>query len=218
MMRKVSILLLATIFTVACATTDSTDPNDPNAKAKRGAGVGAAAGAVVGAIIGNQMGGSRTGAVVGAVVGGAIGASIGHKMDKQQQELQQIPNVEVSRPSQNEITVNLTNEVLFDFNSAALRAESRQTLSEVAANLRNYPDETITVEGYTDAVGRPDANQVLSERRAYSVRNFLVEQGIPATKIFAVGYGDQYPKASNDTPEGRQMNRRVEIHIKGTSS
>ena len=68
MIRKATVLLLATLFAVACATTD-TDPNDPNGKAKRGAGVGAAAGAIVGAIIGNQSGGNRTGAVIGAAAG-----------------------------------------------------------------------------------------------------------------------------------------------------
>ncbi|MEA2337184.1 MAG: hypothetical protein QOE82_1191, partial [Thermoanaerobaculia bacterium] len=145
MIRKASILLLATILAVACAT------NDPNQKAKQGAGAGAAAGAVVGAIIGNQSGNNRTGAVVGAAAGAAIGAAIGHRMDKQQQELQQIPGVEVTRPSEGEISVNLTNDILFDFNSSSLRSESRQTLSDLAANFRNYPDEQVTVEGHTDS-------------------------------------------------------------------
>ena len=76
MIRKASLLLFVVLFAASCAST-STDPNDPNAKAKRGAGVGAAAGAIVGAIIGNQSGGNRTGAVVGAAAGAAIGAAIG---------------------------------------------------------------------------------------------------------------------------------------------
>src|SRR6185436_12812898 len=106
MIRKASTLLLSLLFVAACATT-STDPNDPNAKAKRGAGVGAVAGAVVGAV---------------------IGGAEGHRMDQQQKELQQIPGVEVTRPAENEIAVNLTNDILFDYNSVALRAESKSTL------------------------------------------------------------------------------------------
>src|SRR2546428_8978521 len=157
MIRKLSILLLATLFAVACAS--STD--DPNAKAKRGAGAGAAAGAVVGAIIGNQSGSNRTGAVVGAAAGAAIGATIGHKMDQQQKELQQIPGVEVTRPAENEIAVQLTNDILFDFNSAALRPESRQTLRDLASNFQAYPDETSTVEGYTDTVGSGRSNHII---------------------------------------------------------
>src|SRR5205807_9114587 len=144
MIRKASILLLATILAAGCAT------NDPNQKAKQGAGAGAAAGAIIGAIIGNQGGNNRTGAVVGAAAGAAIGAAIGHKMDKQQEELQQIPGVEVTRRAENEIAVRLTNDILFDFNSFALRTESRDTLRELANNFRQYPEEEISVEGHTD--------------------------------------------------------------------
>src|SRR2546428_7831156 len=214
MIRKLSILLLATLFAVACAS--STD--DPNAKAKRGAGAGAAAGAVVGAIIGNQSGSNRTGAVVGAAAGAAIGATIGHKMDQQQKELQQIPGVEVSRPAENEIAVQLTNDILFDFNSAALRPESQQTLRDLAGNFQRYPDETISIEGHTDNVGSIEYNQNLSERRAYSVKDYLSTQGVPGSRITAIGYGEGRPKSSNETPEGRQLNRRVEIHIRATQS
>ena len=214
MIRKVSILLLATLFAFACAS--SQDPNDPNAKAKRGAGVGAAAGAVVGAIIGNQSGNNRTGAVVGAAAGAAIGAAVGHRMDQQQKELQQIPGVEVTRPSEGEIQVQLTNDILFDFNSAALRPESRTTLRDLAANFQRYPDETISVEGHTDDVGDDAYNQRLSEQRAYSVKDFLVGEGVPSTRITSIGYGESRPKATNSTPEGRQLNRRVEIHIRAT--
>src|ERR1051325_465270 len=213
MIRKASVLLLAALFTAACATT-STDPNDPNGKAKRGAGVGAAAGAIVGAIIGNQSGSTRTAAVIGAAAGAAIGAAIGHKMDKQQEELKQIPGVEVTRPAENEIAVQLTNDILFDFNSSALRSESRETLRELANNFRQYPDEEVSVEGHTDNVGSDEYNQRLSEQRAFSVRDYLVDQGMPTERVSAVGFGKTQPKATNDTPEGRQVNRRVEIHIR----
>lgn len=215
MTRRLSVLLLATLFAVACATSN---PDDANQKAKRGAGIGAAAGAVAGAIIGNQTGNPRTGAVVGAAIGTAVGAAVGHRMDQQQKELQQIPGVEVTRPAENEIAVQLTNDILFDFNSAALRTESQQTLRDLAANFRRYADEAITVEGHTDNVGSPEYNQGLSERRAYSVRDYLADQGVPASRITATGYGETRPKADNNSPEGRQLNRRVEIHIRATQS
>src|SRR5206468_861797 len=214
MIRRASVLLLITLFLFACKTTS----DDPNARAKRGAGAGAAAGAVVGAVIGNQSGNNRTGAVVGAAAGAAIGAAVGHRMDQQQKELQQIPGEEVTRPAENEIAVQLTNDILFDFNSAALRTESQQTLRDLAANFRRYADESITVEGHTDNVGSPEYNQGLSERRAYSVRDYLADQGVPASRITATGYGETRPKADNNSPEGRQLNRRVEIHIRATQS
>jgi outer membrane protein OmpA-like peptidoglycan-associated protein len=215
MVRKLSVIALASLLVLSCASS----PDDPNAKAKRDAGVGAAAGAVIGAILGNQAGGAgKTGAVVGAIAGAAIGGAVGHRMDQQQKELQQIPGVEVTRPAENEIAVQLTNDILFDFNSAALRPESQNTLRDLASNFQRYADETISVEGHTDNVGSVEYNQSLSERRAYSVKDYLASQGLPGSRITAVGYGETRPKASNDTPEGRQLNRRVEIHITATQS
>ena len=215
MLRKFSAVAFAALFVVSCASTQ----DDPNQKAKRGAGVGAAAGAVVGAVLGNQAGGAgRTGAVVGAAAGAAIGAAVGHRMDQQQKELQQIPGVEVTRPAENEIAVRLTNDILFDFNSSALRYESQQTLRDLSTNFQRYPDEAISVEGHTDNVGTTDYNQTLSERRAYTVKDYLTSQGVPSSRITATGYGETRPKAGNETPEGRQLNRRVEIHIRATQS
>ncbi len=212
MIRKAFVVILVTLFVIACASSK----DDPNAKAKRGAGIGAAAGAVAGAVIGNQSGSSRTGAVVGAAAGAAVGAAIGHRMDKQEQELRQIQGVEVTRPSEGEITVRLTSDILFDLDSATLRSESRSTLRDLASNFQRYPDEIIDVEGHTDSSGTTEHNQVLSERRANSVRDFLVDNGVPSRNVTAVGYGETRPKATNSTPEGRQLNRRVEIHIRAT--
>ena len=213
MRRKLSVLIIATLFALSCA---SSNPDDQNQKTKRGAGIGAAAGAIAGAIIGNQTGNPRTGAAVGAAIGAAAGGAIGHRMDQQQKELQQIPGVEVTRPSETEIAVQLTNDILFDFNSAALRPESQTTLRDLAANFQRYQDEMVTVEGHTDNVGSPEYNRGLSERRAYGVRDYLTAQGVSASRITAIGYGETHPKSSNDTPEGRQLNRRVEIHIRAS--
>ena len=214
MIRKASVLLLATIFTISCATSN----DDPNKKAKQGAAIGAAAGAIAGAILGNQSGNNRTGAVIGAAVGAAIGGAAGHNMDQQQKELQQIPGVEVTRPAENQIDVRLTSDVLFDYNSSDLRPESRAVLGDLAQNFRRYNDEIIDVEGHTDATGTPDYNQRLSEKRADSVKGYLIDQGVLANRINAIGYGETRPKASNDTPEGRQLNRRVEIHIRAAAT
>src|SRR3954452_5332929 len=98
-------------------------------------------------------------------------------MDKQQPELQQIPGVEVSRPREGEISGNLTNDILFDFNSSALRGESQQTLRDLASNFRNYPAEQVTVEGHTDSVATHAYNQILSEQRAASVSSYLKNRG-----------------------------------------
>jgi len=207
--RKGSVLVLIAVFAFACATTN----DDANKKTKRGAMIGAAVGAVAGAIIGNQTGNNRTGAVVGAAAGAAVGAAVGHKMDKQEKELRQIEGVEVTRPSEGQIDVRLTSDILFDYNSSALRPGSRATLDDRATNFRQYPDNQIIVEGHTDSTGSDAYNQKLSEQRAANVADYLIGGGVSASKIIVYGYGEMRPKASNDTPEGRQINRRVEIHI-----
>ena len=216
MFRKTLIPLLLTVFVLACATTNDTSTSAPNEnkKTKRGATIGAVAGAIAGAIIGNQSGNNRTGAVVGAAAGAAIGGAIGRRMDKQAEELKQIEGVEVEHaPESNEINVRLTSDILFDFNSSALRGESRDTLDELAQNFRKYPDNKIRVEGHTDSVGAEDYNQKLSEARAGNVADYLIDRGVEAGNVMVYGFGEMRPKASNDTAEGRQLNRRVEIHI-----
>jgi outer membrane protein OmpA-like peptidoglycan-associated protein len=216
MLRKAVVLLFLTMFTFACASTNDTASTntDPNKKTKRGAAIGAVAGAVAGAVIGNQTGNNRTGAVVGAAAGAAVGAAVGRRMDKQEQELRQIQGVEVDRPSEGEINVRMTSDVLFDVNSSALRSESRTTLRELAANFGKYPDNIISVEGHTDSTGTEQYNQRLSEQRASSVADYLIDNGVRASSVTVYGYGELRPKSSNTTAEGRQLNRRVEIHIR----
>jgi outer membrane protein OmpA-like peptidoglycan-associated protein len=211
--KKGLVLVLIAAFTFACATTD----DDPNKKTKRGAVIGAVIGGVAGAIIGNQSGSNRTGAVIGAAAGAAVGGAVGRRMDKQEQELRQIEGVEVTRPSEGEISVRLTNDILFDTDSYALRGASRSTLNELATNFEQYPDNRIIVEGHTDSTGSEAHNQQLSENRAAAVADYLIDQGVSASKVVVYGFGEARPKASNDTAEGRQLNRRVEIHIQAPS-
>ena len=209
MIRKTLVLVLVAAFAFACATSDT----DPNKKTKRGAVIGAVIGGVAGAVIGNQSGSNRTGAVIGAAAGAAVGGAVGRRMDKQEQELRQIEGVEVTRPSEGEISVRLTNDILFDTDSYALRSASRSTLGELASNFQQYPDNRIIVEGHTDSTGSDAHNQQLSENRAASVADYLIDRGVASSKIVVYGFGEARPKTSNDTAEGRQLNRRVEIHI-----
>jgi len=216
MLRKGLILILIAVFAAACATTNdgsSTAPND-NKKTKRGAVIGAVAGAIAGAVIGNQSGNNRTGAVIGAAAGAAVGGAVGRRMDKQAEELKQIEGIEVEHaPESGEINVRLTSDILFDLNSAALRSSSRATLDELGSNFRQYPDNKIIVEGHTDSTGTDAYNQQLSERRASTVADYLIDRGVPASNVIVYGYGEMRPKSTNDTAEGRQLNRRVEIRI-----
>jgi outer membrane protein OmpA-like peptidoglycan-associated protein len=221
MYRKAIILVLIAAFTFACATTNDTGTSsstDPNRKTKRGAIIGAVIGGVAGAVIGNQGGNNRTGAVVGAAAGAAVGGAVGRRMDKQEAELRQIEGVEVTRPSEGEIEVRLTNDILFDYDSAGLRPASRTTLNELADNFSQYPDNQIIVEGHTDSTGSDAYNQRLSEQRAGNVADYLIGRGVASRNVVVYGYGESDPKSSNDSAEGRQVNRRVEIHIRAPQS
>ena len=104
-------------------------------------------------------------------------------------------------------------DILFDTNEATLKNEAKIVIAKLAGILLILPDLNLRVEGHTDSTGSADYNQVLSERRAFSVRDFLAQQGIAGQRMVAVGYGLTRPVADNSTREGRASNRRVEIVI-----
>src|SRR5438270_439408 len=206
--------LIAMVLTTLLATAGFAQTVDDHAKAKKGAIVGGIAGAIAGAVIGNNRGhhSSKRGAVVGGVAGTAAGAIVGAMMDRQERELRQINGVNVTRTADNELNVTVRNEVLFDFNSAGLRAASRESLREMASVFDRYPNTTLRVEGFTDSIGGASYNERLSERRADSVSNYLENLGVSGARIDSIGYGKSHPRATNSTANGRQLNRRVEIH------
>ena len=105
------------------------------------------------------------------------------------------------------------NDVLFDTGSATLRPGGQRVVARLAEFLRAYPERTLAIEGFTDSTGTAPLNQQLSERRAAAVRIALMDAGIAGSRILVQGYGEAFPVASNDTAEGRQRNRRVEIVI-----
>lgn len=104
-------------------------------------------------------------------------------------------------------------DVLFDVDQATLKAGATQSLSRLVAFLREYPDRQVLVEGHTDSTGTDEYNLGLSQRRADAVVQFLTLNGIAPERAIATGYGKAYPVAGNETAEGRQRNRRVEIVI-----
>jgi outer membrane protein OmpA-like peptidoglycan-associated protein len=108
-------------------------------------------------------------------------------------------------------------DVLFDTGSATLKPGAREKLARVAGILAAHPDLKIEIEGHTDSVGGDEYNQRLSERRAESVRSYLVQQKIPPTAVDAEGFGESRPVATNATTAGRQQNRRVELVVSGES-
>ncbi len=184
-------------LTLSCAT--------PGKKTAIGAGVGAAGGAAIGAIAGGGKG-----ALIGAASGAVLGGIGGNMMDKQAQELEKVAQ---TKRTEDGILVSLKNDLLFDSGSAALRPQAIANLNSLGDILTKYPNNKIRVEGYTDNVGTTVFNEDLSKRRAEAVRDLLKSRGVKPDQMVALGQGKNLPIASNDTPEGRSHNRRVELHI-----
>ena len=112
-----------------------------------------------------------------------------------------------------EITIRLPGSVLFDFDSDRIRPDAERTLAEVAEVMKAYGGRPMRVEGHTDSVASDAYNQALSERRAQSVQRWLAGSGGVKGAIAPRGFGESKPVDTNDTPAGRQQNRRVEIVI-----
>jgi outer membrane protein OmpA-like peptidoglycan-associated protein len=108
-------------------------------------------------------------------------------------------------------------DVLFDTGSANLKPTARERLAKVAGVLIAYPDMRIEVDGYTDSTGNPMSNEQLSQERAASVQSYLTQQGVSASSVSIHGFGEANPVASNESLEGRQQNRRVELVVSGQS-
>ena len=111
------------------------------------------------------------------------------------------------------MVVTLTSKVLFDFDRFELKETAGSLLDEVVELLKAYPENKIKIEGHTDSVGTADYNLQLSQLRSASVAKYLIQEGIPTSRMEIAGYGETKPIASNSAVQGRQQNRRVEIII-----
>lgn len=206
-----AMLVLVVAVLTGCATIAA---DDPNRQTKQGALIGAAIGAGAGLFVGD----GELDEVLGtAAVGAGVGAGIGWYMDKQQEELEAIEGADVERIDEETLEVSFDSDILFAVDSAALSQSSRDELDEFAAVMNRYPKTAILVQGHTDATGSESHNQALSERRANAVRNHLVLREVADDRVVALGYGESYPVASNDSEWGRAQNRRVTILVRGKS-
>ena len=212
---SLSLIALMLVFAVSCNTS----------RAVKGGAAGGVAGGVIGGVIGKNNGSGTKGAIIGSVVGGAAGAVIGKYMDKQAQEIEQeVPGAQVDRvvgvdengdSTTTGIVVTFDSGVLFGFGKYALTDASRIEIQRMEKIFEKYPETDITIEGHTDSVGSDASNQRLSEQRAASVADYLAELGISRERFEVSGYGETRPVATNDTDEGRQANRRVEVSVQG---
>lgn len=196
-----------------CMTYDPYTGEEKVSNATTGAVVGAVAGAAIGAAANKKDRGK--GALIGAAAGGAVGGGVGYYMDKQESELRhklQGSGVQVVRNG-DEITLVMPGNITFDTGKSNVKSSFVGVLESVGLVLKEFDKTAIEVAGHTDSTGSLQTNQTLSEQRAMSVKSVLMTQGVSSGRIHASGFGPRYPVASNNTPEGREQNRRVELKL-----
>jgi outer membrane protein OmpA-like peptidoglycan-associated protein len=207
-------LTLATAITLALAGCQTTDPytgEEKTSNTAKGTGIGAVGGAIAGAI----FGGSRKSVLIGAGIGALAGGVAGNYMDKQEAELRarlQNTGVSVTRVGDS-IVLNMPGNITFATDSSNISADFYQVLDSVALVINEFEKTYVDVIGHTDSTGRAEYNQQLSVARASSVARYLESQKVVPQRINTQGMGQNAPIASNDTAEGRALNRRVEIRL-----
>lgn len=217
-MKKASTILVTIILGIFVLQSCTTSPYTGEKKTSKtvwGSVIGGAAGAAAGAATGRDSESRRKRALIGAGVGALAGGAVGVYMDRQEAKLrQQLQNTGVGVTREGDrIILNMPGNVTFDTDSADIRSNFYEVLNSVAIVLKEYNKTLINVTGHTDSTGTEAYNLNLSQRRATSVGQYLINQGIDPTRIASAGMGESQPIASNDTPQGREQNRRVQIEL-----
>ena len=212
---RVAALIVAWASVVGCTSTNPFTGESEVSKTTKGAVIGGITGAAVGVLTGDDSRERRKRALIGAGVGALAGGAVGRYMDQQEAALRERlarTGVGVTRMGDN-IQLVMPGGITFQTDRADIRSDFFEVLNSVALVLREYEKTLVEVTGHTDSVGGDSYNQQLSESRAESVRRYLQAQGIQEARLIARGFGERQPVASNETPSGRQLNRRVEIQL-----
>jgi len=213
-MQAIRVFAALAVLALAGCTIDPYTGEQKTSSTAKGAGIGAVTGAVLGGAVSSKKD-RKKGVLTGAAVGAAAGGGVGYYMDRQEAILRERlegTGVRVQRVG-DQITLIMPGNITFDTDSDQVRSGFHEVLDSVTLVLNEFKDTRIEIKGYTDSTGSFEYNQGLSERRAQSVGRYLMNRQVAPARIQTVGYGPRYPIASNDTPEGRAQNRRVEIDL-----
>lgn len=200
---------------IAGCTTNPYTGERQGSKTGYGAAIGAASAGALGYILASDKGrhNKRNTALIAAGVGAIAGGGVGYYMDRQEAKVReqlQGTGVGVTRVGDN-LILNMPGNITFAFGRDEINSGFYGVLNSVVQVLKEYDKTQIEVAGHTDSVGSDEANLALSQRRARSVADYLASQGVAPIRIQTIGYGEARPLASNDTDQGRQANRRVEL-------
>ncbi|MFL6673039.1 MAG: OmpA family protein [Massilia sp.] len=202
---------------VALAASGCADMNQTQRGTATGAGLGAGLGAILGATTGGGGGGRAAGgAALGAAAGAVAGNIWSRRMEQQKQQLEQATRgtgVQVSQTADNRLKLDIPSDISFDTGRADIKPNFRPVLDRFATTLNDNPNTSVNIVGHTDSTGGQAVNQPLSVDRAASTRDYLAAHGVSPSRIRIEGRGEREPVASNDDPNGRARNRRVEIYV-----
>lgn len=208
------IMLIIIVVTAGCTTTNPFTGEKELSNTTQGSMWGAVGGALLAAAVSDKKDRKKR-MLQGAGIGALGGAAVGQYMDRQENKLRQQlqgSGVSVTRDGDN-IILNMPSNITFDTNSSTLKGRFQNTLDSVVLVLNEYKSTMINVVGHTDSTGSKEYNQNLSVQRAISVANYLANKGVAQQRLAASGYGEAFPIAPNNTPEGRAQNRRVEVEL-----
>lgn len=211
--RRSRAMMLAPAL-VALAMAGCANMSEEQKTTAQGAAIGAVAGAVLGKVTGGKP---ATGAAIGGVLGAVAGNVWSRRMEEQKQAMEaatQGTPVEVTRTADNQLKLEIPSDISFDRNSAAIKPELRSVLDAFARGASQNSSMIVRVVGHTDSTGTDAINEPLSQRRADSVRDYLSDRGVSASRIETAGRGSREPIASNATAAGQAKNRRVEIFLR----
>jgi outer membrane protein OmpA-like peptidoglycan-associated protein len=199
----------------AVALTGCANMSETQRDSAKGAGIGAAAGVVLGGLTGGSKGAAQ-GAVLGAGAGALGGYIWSTRMQEQKKQMEAATagtGIGVSQTADNRLKLEVPADAGFASGRSTLSPTLIRVLGQFSTTLQQNPATQVSIIGHTDSSGSDAINNPLSFDRANATRDYLVSRGVSATRIATDGRGSREPIADNGTPQGRAMNRRVEIYV-----
>lgn len=211
--RHTFLLSLIVIFSItACSSTE----NRSMTRSEKGAIIGGTVGALLGGIIGKD----KKKAILAGIVGAVAGAAVGNYMDQQRQDFEKLLKPEIDggaitlqQMPEHRLMVSMTGESAFDVNKTDIKGSFISPMDKIAKVVNKYGKTSLYIVGHTDSTGSHAYNQKLSERRAQAVADHLRSKEVIPERLTHLGRGEEVPRASNATEQGRRLNRRVDIVI-----